>query len=125
MHLGRAVLLTALLIASVSAAFASEVKIIGVEVKPDGENSYLFSVTLLHDDAGWDHYADKWQVVDVDGTVYGKRILAHPHDNEQPFTRSQSGIAIPADVTEVIIRAGDNVDGINSVDKIVKLPGAS
>lgn len=125
MHLGRAVLLTALLIASVSAAFAGEVKIIGVEIKPDGENSYLFSVTLLHDDAGWDHYADKWQVVGVDGTVYGERILAHPHDNEQPFTRSQSGIAIPADVTEVIIRAGDNVDGINSVDKIVKLPGAS
>ena len=115
----------ALLVATLAPALASEVEIVGVEVEPDGENTYRFSVTLLHDDTGWDHYADKWQVVGADGTVYGERILAHPHENEQPFTRSQSGIEIPAGVTEVIIRAGDNVDGINSADRIVKLPGSS
>jgi hypothetical protein len=49
-------------------------------------------------DAGWEHYADRWQVLDAGGTVLGERVLLHPHDTEQPFTRSQSGIEIPAGI---------------------------
>ena len=54
-----------------------------------------------------ERYADAWRVVGPDGTVYGERILAHDHANEQPFTRSESGIEIPDDVTTVTIEGRD------------------
>lgn len=68
-------------------------------------------VTLSHPDTGWDHYADGWRVLDMDGNVLGLRVLAHPHVGEQPFTRSLSGIAIPAGTTQVQIQARCLVDG--------------
>lgn len=75
---------------------------------------WRFSVTLLHGDTGWDHYADAWRVVVADGAVMGTRILAHPHENEQPFTRSLGGVAIPDSVTTVWIEARDSVHGWNA-----------
>ncbi|WP_299348700.1 hypothetical protein [uncultured Shimia sp.] len=74
-------------------------------------NSWRFDVTLSHPDTGWDHYADGWQVELPSGKVLGFRELLHPHVNEQPFTRSLSGVAIPADAKILHIRARDNVDG--------------
>jgi hypothetical protein len=73
--------------------------------------SWSFSVTLSHPDTGWDHYADGWEVLALDGTRLGVRELLHPHVNEQPFTRSQSGIQIPDDMDKVLVRARDSVDG--------------
>lgn len=69
-----------------------------------------FDVTLSHGDTGWDDYADGWRVELADGTVLGTRVLGHPHVEEQPFTRS-SQIIVPGGVTEVYIRASDNVGG--------------
>jgi hypothetical protein len=70
-----------------------------------------FSVTLSHPDTGWDHYADGWEVLDADGNSLGIRELAHPHEAEQPFTRSLSGVQIPEGATVVYVRARCNVDG--------------
>ncbi|SLN56077.1 hypothetical protein [Pseudooctadecabacter jejudonensis] len=69
-----------------------------------------FNVTLSHGDTGWDDYADGWRVELADGTVLGTRTLAHPHVDEQPFTRS-SNIAVPAGVDVVYVRASDSVGG--------------
>lgn len=69
------------------------------------------SVTLRHSDTGWDHYADAWRVVTEDGSVIGTRTLYHPHVDEQPFTRSLSGLKLPADVTRVYVEAHDKVHG--------------
>lgn len=74
-------------------------------------NGNSVSVTLSHPDTGWDDYADGWEVLDADGNRLGYRELLHPHVNEQPFTRSLSGVDIPADATVVYIRARDNVGG--------------
>ena len=90
-------------------AFADEATVTKATVVAESPGIYTFHVTLRHADSGWDHYADKWQVGDAAGTVLGERILAHPHIDEQPFTRSQSGIAIPDDVSAVTIRAHDTV----------------
>ncbi len=69
-----------------------------------------FDVTLSHGDTGWEDYADGWRVELADGTVLGTRVLAHPHVNEQPFTRSDR-IAVPDGVSEVFVRASTNTEG--------------
>jgi len=68
----------------------------------------------LHADSGWEHYADKWQVLDSAGNVIGERVLLHPHENEQPFERATSGIVIPEGETILSIRAHDLVHGWNT-----------
>jgi hypothetical protein len=86
----------------------------------------------VHPDTGWDDYADGWDVVLPDGTVITPnpadpftRLLLHPHETEQPFTRSQSGIVIPADVAQVIVRAHDLVDGYGGREVVVDLTADS
>ncbi len=58
----------------------------------------------------------------ADGTVLGTRVLAHPHEEEQPFTREQSGIKIPEDTKQVIIRAHDKVEGFGGKELTLTLP---
>ena len=102
--------LLAILASLATPALADPPEVVDVSAVKTGE-TWRFSVTLLHGDTGWDHYADGWEVVDADGNVLGRRPLAHPHVNEQPFTRAQSGIVIPEGTTEVFIRVSDNVNG--------------
>ena len=83
--------------------------------------TWQFSVTISHPDTGWDHYADGWRVLDMDGNELGVRILHHPHENEQPFTRSLGGVEIPREIKEVQIEARCNVDGWSSERYTVKL----
>lgn len=97
-----------------------------------GDGTWTFHVTVAHPDTGWDDYADGWDVVAPDGTVLKTdpddaftRVLLHPHENEQPFTRSQSGIAIPEGVTEVTVRAHDLVDGFGGQEVVVDLTASS
>jgi hypothetical protein len=102
-------------------AQAGQADVIAAKPAKAADGTYRFDVTVRHADAGWEHYADRWQVIGPDGTVYGERVLAHPHDNEQPFTRSQSGIAIPAEVGTVIIRAHDKLHGWGGAELHVDL----
>jgi hypothetical protein len=90
---------------------AGEASVIAVEATPEQDGRWRFAVTVRHADTGWDHYADKWQVLGSDGAVLGERVLLHPHVEEQPFTRSLAGVAIPSGVSEVTVRAHDTVDG--------------
>ena len=89
---------------------ANDVEVVKTEFVHQG-GSWSVSTTLRHKDTGWDHYADQWRVVDRSGKVLGKRILYHPHEHEQPFTRSQSGIRIPETTTVVFVEAHDKVHG--------------
>lgn len=93
-----------------------------------GDNTWTFHVTVRHPDTGWEDYADGWDVMLPDGTVIlpdnssqFTRLLLHPHENEQPFTRSQSNIFIPDDVTTVTVRAHDLVDGFGGQEIVVNL----
>jgi len=91
-------------------ALADPVSIDRVVATPTGD-TWRFDVTLSHPDTGWDHYADGWRVLDMEGNELGMRVLYHPHVDEQPFTRSLSGVAIPSDLSEVQIEARCSVDG--------------
>lgn len=95
----------------INAASAGPADVVNVEVKPDGAHSFHFSVSVRHNDEGWDHFANKWDVVAPDGTILATRILHHPHENEQPFARSLGGVMIPDDITTVTVQAHDSVHG--------------
>lgn len=108
---------------ALAAAWAGEADVVGVKVTEESGGTYRFDVTVRHDDTGWDHYADRWDVVGPDGTVYGERVLLHPHVNEQPFTRSLGGVSVPDGIGEVTLRAHDSVDGLGGKEMTAKLPG--
>ena len=104
-----------------AAAVGGDAAVVDARAMRAGD-SWRFDVTVRHPDNGWDHYADKWEVLATDGTTLGTRVLLHPHEHEQPFTRSLSGVEIPDDVAEVVIRAHDNVDGYGDTTFILPLP---
>ena len=90
--------------------------------------TWTFAVTVRHPDTGWDDYADGWDVLTPEGAVLKPdpdspftRLLTHPHETEQPFTRSQAGIVIPDGVTRVRVRAHDRVDGFGGREVWVDL----
>ena len=100
----------ALLLLAARAGAAGEADVLAAEAVRTGD-AWRFEVTVAHADAGWDHYADAWEVVGPDGAVLATRTLHHPHVEEQPFTRSLSGVRLPEDVTRVTVRARDSVHG--------------
>lgn len=99
---------------------AGEADVVGVEARRSGD-TWSFDVTVRHADTGWDHYADKWDVVAPDGTVLGTRTLYHPHVAQQPFTRSLGGVSVPDGVTAVTVRAHDSVHGYGGEEMRVDL----
>ena len=92
-------------------SFAGEADVVGVKASSGKDGTWSFSVTVRHDDEGWDHYADRWEVLGPDGEVLGTRVLMHPHVGEQPFTRSLGGVKVPEGVSKVMVRGHDLVHG--------------
>ena len=102
-------------------ANAGETDVIAGKITSLGGERYRVDATLQHADTGWDHYADRWDVLAPDGTVLGVRELAHPHVNEQPFTRSLT-LQIPADVKLITLRANDSVHGTGGMTFELQVP---
>ena len=76
-----------------------------ISVDARGEpGAYTFSVGIQSPDLGCSQYADWWEVIDEQGNLLYRRILAHSHVNEQPFKRSGGPVTINADTT-VWVRA--------------------
>ncbi len=69
-----------------------------------------FSVEIRSPDLGCSQYADWWEVVTPGGELVYRRILAHSHVDEQPFTRSGGPVEVGAEDT-VIVRAHMNPGG--------------
>ena len=94
-----------------------------IDATIDGSSDgFTVSATVSSADTGWDKYADLWQVQAVDGEVLGERVLAHPHETEQPFTRSVSGVDIPAEILTVVIVARDSVAGFCGAGFTIEVP---
>ena len=111
-----------LILAAAAGAAAGEADVVGAEAARESDGTWRFRVIVRHADAGWDHYADRWQLETPEGRVLGTRVLLHPHETEQPFTRALGGVVIPDDVREVIIRAHDSVHGDGGEVFRLKLP---
>lgn len=99
-----------------------EADVIEVRVSRSESGTYTFNVSVEHGDTGWDHYADRWEVLTSDDKVIATRVLLHPHVSEQPFTRSLSGITIPAGETMVTVRARDSVHKYGGIEIDVQIP---
>jgi hypothetical protein len=86
-----------------------------VSVSVTGEsNAYAFSVRIMSPDTGCEQYADWWEVLSEDGNLLYRRILAHSHVNEQPFTRSGQPVTIEA--TDIVfVRAHMHPGGYGGV----------
>jgi hypothetical protein len=84
-----------------------EANVVGVAVAASGDG-HRFDVTLHHDDAGEDGYADRWVVEALDGTELGRRELAHPHGTRE-FTRSAT-VDLRGE-TCVVVRGHDRTHG--------------
>lgn len=116
----KALIVTAVLLAPTGKAAAGEADVLEADVSCNGH--CRFSVTVEHADEGWDHYADKWEILDADGDVIAVRELAHPHENEQPFTRSLGNVEMPDGLDNVTVRAHDSVHGYGGRKLTVDLP---
>jgi len=101
-----------LLMLIISPVQAGNVSILFAELKDNG-GSWHVAVTLGHHDEGWNHYANSWRIVDAKGKLLAKRVLAHPHVQEQPFTRSLSYAKIPTGTKTIFIEATDTVHGLS------------
>ena len=113
-------LLSAAISASCSIS-AGEADVVRVVIKKTSDGQFRIDTTVRHEDTGWDHYANRWDVVAPDGSVIGSRILHHPHENEQPFTRSLT-LAIPDNIKEVTVRAHDSVHELGGAEILVAVP---
>jgi hypothetical protein len=103
-------------------AVAGEADVIDAKVSRARDGTYNFDVTIRSNDKGWDYYCDAFEVLAPDGKVLGTRILLHPHEDEQPFTRELYGVRIPPGIDRAIIRARHKPKGYDGKTLVVKLP---
>lgn len=105
-----------------SPAVAGEADVIKAVATESG-GKYRFDVTIRSNDKGWDYYCDRFEIVSPDGDLLGTRILYHPHETEQPFTRSLGDVAVPAGVKSVLVRASMKPGGEGGETVTIQLPG--
>lgn len=104
-------------------AIAGEADVVAASAIETGEGVWRIEATVSHADEGWNHYANNFEVLAPDGSILGVRTLAHPHVNEQPFTRSLGGVAIPKGMAYVTVRARDSVHEYGGAEFKLDLPG--
>ena len=103
-------------------ALAGEADVLDVDVSCNSESICRFDVTVKHDDDGWKHYSNRWEILSPEGEVLATRELAHPHDDEQPFTRSLANVKIPGGLSEVVVRAHDLIHEYGGEELVVQIP---
>ena len=51
-------------------------QVIFVKATQNSDGRWRFDTTVRHNDQGWDHYADAWQVVDLAGAAVQREQVA-------------------------------------------------
>lgn len=106
---------------SPSVCLAGQADVVDAKAFKGQDGLWRFDVTVRHDDTGWNHYADRWDVLSPDGDVLATRVLAHPHVGEQPFTRSLWGVKLPEGLWRVRLRARDSLHGWGGAEVTLEL----
>ncbi len=88
---------------------------------PDGGYDFTVTVSSAYDRP--ERYADGWRLLAPDGRELAAHHLDHDHQDEQPFTRTQSGVRIPEGITRVTVQGRDQRSGYGGATAEVALPG--
>ncbi len=68
----RLMAVTLLLLMASDDAGAGPADVVDAVASAEQVGTWRFDVTVRHADAGWEHYADRWEVVNpADGTILG------------------------------------------------------
>ena len=108
--------------ASESTEDADHPNVLKAELTSEGEGTYSLEVTMSSEYDSPERYADGWRVLGPEGEELGAYTLGHDHASEQPFTRSQSGLEIPSDVSEVTVEGHDLDNGYGGETVRVDVP---
>ncbi len=117
-----AMICLAVVLAMSSVCLSGEAHVIEVKVERSGVGSFKISATVQHNDEGWQHYCDRWEILAMDGALLDTRVLMHPHTGA-PFTRSIPGVSIESEMKQIRVRAHDSVHGYGGKEMVVELPG--
>jgi hypothetical protein len=117
------VLAGALLSLAAGAAHAGDADVTNVSVRAGAGGTYDLDVTIRSRDTGWERYADRIEALGPKGEVLGTRVLEHPHDDEQPFTRDLYGLTVPPGIARIVVRAHFKPTGFDGETLPVALPG--
>jgi hypothetical protein len=109
-------------LAGATHAYAGDADVTNVVVH-QRNGLYDLDVTIRSKDTGWERYADRIEALGPDGTVLGTRVLEHPHEDEQPFTRDLYEMRVPAGIVRVTVRAHFKPTGFDGAAMTVPLPG--
>ncbi|MDJ0624701.1 MAG: hypothetical protein QNJ17_17200 [Desulfocapsaceae bacterium] len=104
-----------------SQVLAGKADVLEVKITKTAGGTYQVSATVQHADDGWQHHADRWEILDMEGNILDTRVLMHPH-TPAPFTRSISGAKIPEGIQKVRVRAHDNVHGYGGEELVIDIP---
>lgn len=96
--------------------------VLAVELRPTGARTFDVAVTISSPYDSPARYADGWRVLDPEGNVLGTHTLLHDHANEQPFTRTQRGLLIPAGVDAVTVEGRDQANGFGGATVTLEVP---
>lgn len=107
-----------------SAATAGRADVLLADIQRSAPEVFEISVSVRHADSGWDHYANRWEVLGPEDQILATRVLRHPHVQEQPFRRSLGNIRIPRQFTWVKIRAHDLQHGYGGRTVTLSVPHA-
>ncbi len=101
---------------------AAHPDVLAAVLTDDGDGAWSLEVTLSSEYDSPERYADGWRVLDADGEVLGEHTLTHDHADEQPVTRTQSGLEIPDGVDVVTVEGGDTENGYGGATLEVEVP---
>jgi len=120
-NLAKALPVLLAVVAGPLSGHAGEANVLEVEADCELHRICHFEVTVRHTDNGWEHFADRWEILDEAGNVLATRVLRHPHVDEQPFTRSLIGVVLPEGLERVRVRAHDSLHGFGGAEIVVEL----
>ena len=114
----------ALLVFTDKPTSAGKADVLAARAHCDAHSICRFDVRVQHADEGWEHYADRFEVLAPDGSSLAIRVLRHPHVREQPFTRRLEGVKIPPEIERVRIRTRDSRHGFGGREVSIRLERA-